>query len=122
MQFGKALARGGICDNHGIRPTQNESSISRFCEVPDDIQTGFILGGQFMKYNIIFMRTDKVIGMGKTNIIPKVKSEILIDGKWLEVFSVETRHYIKRGLFGYKITSCYVVDVFHNTAKYGVEK
>ena len=75
-----------------------------------------------MKYNIIFMRTDKPIGMGKTNIIPTPKSEILVNGEWLEVFSVETRHYIKKGFFGYKITSCYIADVFRNTAKYGVEK
>lgn len=65
-----------------------------------------------MKYNIIFMRSDKKIASGKTDIIPYVKSEVFINGEWLRVFSVQTRHYIKKRLGKYIIKSCYVVDVY----------
>lgn len=67
-----------------------------------------------MKYDIIFIRADKVIAKGKSNTIPVARSKVFINKEWLEVFQVYTRTYVHKRLFGHSIKSYYVVDVFDN--------
>lgn len=64
-----------------------------------------------MKYDIIFIN-DKVIAKGKSNTIPVARSKVFVNGKWLKVFSVTTKTYIRKRLFGHSIKVFYVVDIF----------
>ncbi len=65
-----------------------------------------------MKYDIIFIRSDKVVAKGKSVVIPGVWSKVFVNGELLRVSSVTTKTYIRKRLFGYSIKVFYIVDVF----------
>lgn len=65
-----------------------------------------------MKYNVVFIRDDKIVAKGKSVVIPGFKSKVFVNGEWLKVFSVTTKTYIRKRLFGHSIKVFYVVDIF----------